>query len=98
MYSVYNVATKRYDYYEGSGPKQTHAGAPPISNAHSLGATVESAAWRMPMDARKVGTGDLPRGRIARGGARSLGDFASGDAMKIGAVALVAYLAWRHLR
>lgn len=100
VYSVYDYNTRRYSYYQGSGPGGTHAGAPPISGLVSrAGATVDQAAWKLPMDAKKIGEGDLPKGRIAsRGGSISLSDFGGGDAAKLGMLGLAAYLAWRYLR
>lgn len=98
LYSVYNVGTQAYDYYDGPGPKATHAGVPSISNVHELGATVDSAAWKLPMGSRPVGSGPMPKGRIASSGmSGSLGDF-GGDIPKLGILAVAAYLAWRYLR
>lgn len=71
IYSVWNTATRAYDYFEApTSSSATHAGAPPKSLvASSLGATPEQAAWSLPVSAKKVGSGELPRGRIAsRGG------------------------------
>lgn len=98
IYSVYNIETKLYDYFEGAGPTGTHAGTPPIVNSHDLGATVESAGWRLPMGARRVGNGPLPRGRVASGGGGgALGEFTASP-VGLAIVGLVAYLAWNHTR
>jgi hypothetical protein len=65
-YSVWNPATRAYDYYQAHGPAATHAPNPPaVAGSSELGATPDEAAWRLPPGARKVGTGELPRGRIA---------------------------------
>lgn len=64
-YSVWNPERRSYDYYEAQGDAATHAGAPPRAASSALGATPEQAAWPLPEDARKVGSGDLPQGRIA---------------------------------
>ena len=99
-YSVYNYETRQYDYYEGTGPKGTHAGAPPVSGGRSqLGATVEQFAWRLPASAQKVGSGELPQGRVASTGrASSLGDFVDSDMVKWGTLAAIVYIGWSHLR
>jgi hypothetical protein len=100
MYSVYNYDTKLYTYYEGSGPKGTHAGAPPASLIKSkYGATIEQSSWKLPGNARKVGQGDLPKGRIATSGVGfSLGDVPSMDPASIAVLGGLAYLAWRYFR
>lgn len=64
-YSVWNNATRRYDYYQAQGDNAIHAGAPPRAAAFALGATPEQAAWPLPAGALKVGSGDVPEGRIA---------------------------------
>ncbi len=92
-YSVYNHGTKRYDYWRAPGDGATHAGAPRIRSSSDIGATPEGASWSLPAGAVKVGTGELPQGRIA-----SLGTFESGDGVKVGLLALAAYLAWKVLR
>jgi hypothetical protein len=96
-YSVYDWNRQVYDYYQGSGPKGTHAGSPPKAYFKSaLGATPEQAAWKLPGDAVKVGSGVLPRGRIASTGAGSaLGgvDLATGG--KIAIALAIAYAAWK---
>lgn len=99
IYSVYDYDRHAYDYYEGDGPRGTHAGAPPISSSRNeLGATVDQAAWKVPPGAKKVGSGELPRGRIAAMG--GLGDLMIGG-QSLGRVAVfgaLAYFAWRHFR
>lgn len=99
-YSVYNYDRQVYDYFEGPGPKGTHAGAPPVSSGRSqLGATVEQAAWKVPLGAKKVGEGVLPQGRVAAmGGFPSLGDVDTGQVLRAGALAVIAYFAWRAIR
>lgn len=97
VYSIYDYDRQVYDYYTGSGPKGTHASSPPKTYLKSaLGATPEQAAWRLPADAVKVGTGILPRGRIASTGASAgLGgvDLATGG--KIAIALAIAYAAWK---
>lgn len=93
IYSVYNYDRRLYDYYEGPGPSGTHAGAPPLLSLGGIGATPDAAAWRLPAGSRKIGSGEMPRGRIA-----SLGEFRAGDGLKLGMLGLSAYLAWRYLR
>jgi hypothetical protein len=93
-YSVYNYGTKSYDYYDDGKPSPTHAGPPPVAPMGDIGETPEAAAWRVPIGARKVGSGELPQGRIASMGGLPIG----GDAVKLGLLAVAAYFAWRHFR
>ena len=64
-FSVWNNGTRRYDYYTAQGDAGIHAGAPPRASTFELGATPEQAAWPLPADATKTGSGELPQGRIA---------------------------------
>lgn len=95
MYSVYDYTARRYDYYDAPGPGGTHAGAPPITKTlGGLGSTPDQASWKLPPGARKVGSGDLPQGRIASlAGADLLS-----DPLRLGVCAVIAYVAWRALR
>lgn len=97
IYSVYNYGARAYDYYEGSGPSGTHVGSPKIAAPKSeLGASPEQAAWALPRGARKIGSGDLPRGSIA---VLSGSDDATGpDMMHLGVYAVIAYVLWRAVR
>lgn len=99
IYSVYDPDTKLYTYYEGSGPRGTHATAPPVPlGSTQLGATVTQAAWKVPPGSKKVGTGELPIGRVAAMG--GIGDIAIGgfSAGRLALYGVIAYLAWRHFR
>jgi hypothetical protein len=93
LYSVYNYATKAYDYYEAHEARPTHASAPMIVSMGGVGVSPEDAAWTLPPGSRKVGSGEFPRGRIA-----SLGGIASSSTGKIALLGLAAVLAWRYLR
>jgi hypothetical protein len=100
-YSVYKPDTRSYDYYQSDAPGNgTHAGSPPVRLGRSpLGATPDQAAWRVPPDARKVGSGAMPMGRIATmGSAGALGDvdISSPWTWIVGGV--IAYFAWKGLR
>ncbi len=96
-YSVYNVDSKLYDYFEGPGPSGTHAKAPPVRTGSKLGPAPEQAAWPLPMSAKRVGSGPLAQGRIATTTpGLGLGDFGpSGGIVGLG---IAAYVAWRILR
>lgn len=94
-YSVYDYTRRAYDYYEAPGPGGTHAGSPPPPHVvGDLGAAPGGASWRLPGGARKVGSGEMPVGRIA-----SLdGADAFSDPMRVVMYAALAYVAWRILR
>jgi hypothetical protein len=98
-YSVYNHTLRAYDYYDAPGPGGTHAGSPPAPRSiGDLGAPPERAAWKLPVGARKAGSGALPQGRIASLGSDlpSLSDLS--DPSRVLAYAALAYVAWRILR
>lgn len=91
-YSVWNNATRAYDYYEAQGATTIHAGAPPRAASSSLGATPDEAAWPLPADAVKTGSGELPQGRIASREGKSI------DVTQAIFYAAVGYIIWRALR
>jgi hypothetical protein len=92
-YSVWNNGTRRYDYYTAQGNAGIHAGAPPRASTFELGATPEQAAWPLPADATKVGSGELPQGRIASTEAKSAVGF---NTMFLYAAA--GYFLWRMIK
>ena len=96
MWSVWNNGTRSYDYYEAPGTRGIHAGAPPRASTSALGATPDEAAWPLPHGARKVGNGEVPRGRIA-----SLGGYDASSSLelpKLAAIAVIGYLVWKAMR
>lgn len=93
-YSVWNHATRGYDYYEAPGSDPVHVGAPPRAAASSLGATPEQAAWPLPTDAVRVGQGELPEGKIA---SRDPGSFTI-DLPRSILYAALGYALWRIVR
>jgi hypothetical protein len=67
LYSVMNTKSRQYDYYE-TGEAESSWHAPPAPRARAataLGAVPEDAAWPLPSGARRVGSGEMARGRIA---------------------------------
>jgi len=94
-YSVYDYTRHAYDYYEGPGPGGTHAGSPTSPRAvGDLGSAPGSASWKLPMGARKVGSGEMPQGRIASlDGADELS-----NPTTLLALAALAYVGWRMMR
>jgi hypothetical protein len=92
-YSVWNNATRRYDYYTAQGDTGIHAGAPPRASTSELGATPDQAAWPLPADATKVGSGELPQGRIASTEAKSGVSFD-----KLFLYAAAGYFLWRMIK
>ena len=91
-YSVWNNASRRYDYYQAQGDNRIHAGAPPRSSTSELGATPEEAAWPLPPSAVKVGSGDVPEGRIA---STVSGGF---DLKQFVVYGIIGYVAWRMIK
>lgn len=102
-YSVWNQAHKRYDYYEAlgtAGEPTANVPAPKHLRSKTLGITPEEAAWPLPADARKIGAGPLPMGRIARrGGGSALGSAEESSSMvSIALLGIAAYVLWRYAR
>lgn len=99
IYSVYDYNRHAYDYYEGDGPRGTHATAPPTPLVQSdIGATVDQAAWKVPPGSKKIGSGELPRGRIAAMG--GIGDISIGgkSLSTLAVYGALAYVAWRSFK
>lgn len=93
-YSVYDYTRRVYDYYEAPGPGGTHATSPVFAKSmNEMGSSPERASWKLPMGARKVGSGEHPEGRIA-----SMGEFDLSDPLVLVGCAVIAYLGWRALR
>lgn len=94
-YSVYDYTRHAYDYYEAPGPGGTHAGSPPAPRGvGDLGAAPGRASWKLPAGARKVGSGEMPQGRIASlDGADELT-----SPTGLLAIAALGYVAWRLFR
>jgi len=101
-YSVYDYTRRAYDYYEAPGPGGTHAGSPskvapePVGPGldGDFGVSPSRASWKLPVGATKVGSGELPQGRVA-----SLDG--SDEALSTSSLLLYAalgYLAWKVLR
>ena len=102
QYSVYNAGTRKYDYYEDGRAETTHAGAPTVlatGKARGLGLAPEAATWKLPWGARRTGSGDLPKGRIASTSS-ALGELVEFGPVPLGTVlaAGAVYLAWRILK
>jgi len=94
-YSVWNNDTRSYDYYEAPGTPGIHAGAPPRVHGSALGATPEQAAWPLPADAAKVGSGEMPQGRIASTLGGGTFQINIGQSIVYGAI---GYLLWRMIK
>lgn len=98
IYSVYDPSKHLYDYFEGPGPKGTHAGSPKARRKTALGASPEAAAWPLPVAAVKIGEGEMPRGRIAYATAPLAALGIDADPVHLGIAAGLVYLAWRALK
>lgn len=97
IYSVFSYDRREYDYFEAPGPGGIHAGAPPRPLITGVSSTPEGATWKLPVGAKKVGSGPLPRGSIASSGSPlALGDIS--ESMSIPIALGVLYLAVRFLR
>ncbi len=98
IYSVYHHGHRKYDYYQDGRTDGTHAGAPGVLASGKIGVVPEAGAWRLPLTATKIGSGEMPRGRIAsRGGVPLLGVSLSDPTTLVIAIGVgyLAYKAWR---
>ena len=99
IYSVWNQGARSYDYYE-NGDVQKSANTPIPSHISSpmLGATIDQAAWPLPPNAVKVGSGEFAKGRVASRGGNllSMGAF-SMDTNTVAMIGLgvAAYFLWK---
>lgn len=64
-YSIWNHGKRAYDYYEAPGAAPTGAPRPRHLKHRPLGLAPEQAAWPLPENARRVGSGREPRGYVA---------------------------------
>ena len=73
-FSVWDHASRRYDYYRTPEKSaDTHAPKPAHLRSAKLGLTPEQAAWPLPSGAKLVGRGKYPKGRIANRESAGLG-------------------------
>lgn len=99
IYSVWNIATRQYDYYRGGAITGTHAGTPPARLfTPEIGATPDQIAWTLPEGATHIGSGSIARGRIASKSGGVLGDFEALGIPSYLILAGVVYAAWRVFR
>lgn len=103
IYSVWNQGRGLYDYFQTS-EVQDVANAPRPTHLRStkLGLTPTQAAWPLPAGAKRIGSGEFARGRVAStgGGQTGLGDFGVvGFLLDSRVVAVVVgYLLYRKMR
>lgn len=99
IYSVWNQGAGAFDYYQDDRVQAVlNAEAPTHIASRALGSTVEQAAWPLPADARPIGRGDVPMGRVASRGGQALSGGGDGDLglVRIGLL-LGAFVLARHL-
>lgn len=90
-YSVWNVGTAAFDYYEtpevatsSNTPKPGHL------KPRTLGATVEQACWPLPPGAKLIGSGEVAIGKIAIHPSAALGATPSDGSLAKGLLLAVA--------
>lgn len=65
IYSQWDQGRRQYDYFEVPLNQPTaNTPAPTHLRQRKLGTTVAQAGWPIPKNARRIGCGDYPRGRI----------------------------------
>lgn len=100
IFSVWNQGGCCFDYFDDGKPQLTVNTEKPDHIQHrELGSTVEQAAWQLPAEARLVGHGHAPHGRIAMPAGQALGsDDNAMSSLKIGLLGLSALLAFKLLK
>ena len=101
LYSVWNQTQKGYDYYEAPDKADGVVNAPKPKHLSSsvLGISPESASWPLPSNAKRVGFGRYPKGRVAssKGVLSGLGSFlgVSLTPLNILVLGALGYFAWK---
>jgi hypothetical protein len=100
MYSVYNPGRLEYDYYQDARTQETlNTEKPTHVPNRTMGATPEQAAWALPSDAIKVGSGKQAIGRVAakKTAAVLAGVGDDPSTMKIALALGAAFLLWKYV-
>lgn len=96
IYSVWNQAARKYDYFEGGGAQAlANTPTPGHMRLAPSGASIESALWPLPAGAKKVGDGEHVRGRLASPGRSGLSGFIPTSTVGMIGLGLAAYILWR---
>lgn len=75
VYSVYRWDQGNFDYYESAGTQGLDSEPRTLPRLSApIGVAPEKALMALPSGARKVGSGALPVGELARGRGTGLGD------------------------
>lgn len=101
VYSVYRWDQGNFDYYEGAGTQGLDSEPRTLPRLSApIGVAPEKALMALPAGARKVGSGALPVGELARarGTGLGLGDFDLASPWTWVAVTVVAVAVWTWLR
>jgi hypothetical protein len=93
IYSVWNQGARRFDYYQDA--QRNHRANTPspkhLRATHEIGIPVDRAGWPLPAGAKKIGSGPLPRGRVASRAA--LGGLGAIDVTSPGTIAILLGIA-----
>ena len=98
-YSVWNVGTSAFDYFEDGRPQQKlNAPKPTHLRQRTLGSTVAQASWPLPADAQYIGSGENAIGMVAARASGALGDTTDNTSLvKAGLLIASAVLLWRYV-
>lgn len=101
IYSVWRQDLGAFEYFESSRPQlQLNVEKPKHLVSRTLGSTVDQAAWPLPGNLRRIGSGSAAIGRVATSKRSSgLADFDLGDLslVKAGLLAGAAWLTWKYV-
>ncbi len=100
IYSVWNQPLGAFEYFESTLPQQKlNVEKPTHLRSRTLGSTVDQAAWPLPGNLRRIGSGPEAIGKVAASkGGVSLGDYAAElPLVKAGLLVGAAWLAWKYV-
>lgn len=99
-YSVWRPELGLYDYYETSPSLKDTTPPKPSLSRSPFGLAPEEAAWKLPLGAKKVGSGKRAKGMIARnGGLAGLGDLLPDfGSLNILVLAVGGFFLWRAFK
>ena len=95
FYSVWKPDRQVYLYYEDSKGVSDDGPTPSKFNLSKLGNAPSEISWRLPIDAKSIGSGAKARGVVIH--PESLGDFEMGGALPWVGLVIAAFLIYKTL-
>lgn len=89
LYSVWDPAARRYNYFTAPGDDSVPPPAPPIHGRIAA----QNAAWPLPKNAIQMGSGPVAKGMIASQHSTGMGDAVTNSLATVAAIAVIIYMA-----